>query len=471
MVLPDDSFKSTEYFHFLLEPTSIKNFENGSSKPTYSHDLNLLQLAESAIQKGIHVEFSPYDRQELRYAVQQAWPEIRMFNDQELIQHKSNPTFVFSANHLGFVNRTRDKFGPKNVLIQAAIHAFEQPSVFYPDGTASFINTFRNVIDFVITQNDRMADLLFSTLALVAGFQDKERILVSKLVPEAKGGEGSSNDKARARFELGIDPNAVVILNAGGAWKWTQFNEFLRAFISVAKDQPHGKLIFIQPALGQEQNAEHASYHKETLKIIDSLPQSEKSNLIIGLDWLEAGQQMDSYLTAADFGLNINRDSLEQWQSYRVRVLEYISKSLPVIMSRGSFWDDYQSSDAFVFTGHTQFEFEKTLRDLINEKDQPKGLNDRRKVAIAQLRDELVLERQAGRVLDSLIHHELRNQTPKYSSAVLWDYRKSGPRSTFTITRIVSRMYFGIVNNTFAHSVLVAFGLRKVVRKIRKLKG
>ena len=178
---------------------------------------------------------------------------------------------------------------------------------------------------------------------------------------------------------------------------------------------------------------------------------------------------MTDFLAISDYGLNINRDTLEQWQSYRVRTLEYIAAELPVIQSRGSFWDDDVSREAFIITGHSQSEFESTLRYIVTLDSQDPRILDRRLQAVRAIQSDLSLENQAIRVISELINHPGRFQKPLFEKAILWDFRFAGPRSTMTINRLASRLYYSILNNTLAHSILVALGVRKLVRSLRKI--
>jgi hypothetical protein len=470
MVIISHQSQKQETFLILVEPTSMTAFLRGTQFPTYSHDLNLLQLAEAAIKLGNNVRIGAYDSQKSQYDLISAWPATNI-NPVKLDLNKSDsPTFVISANHLAFTNFHREIKGTKNVLVQAAIHIFEQPNLFYPNGTASFINTFRNVVDFVITQNERMSDLLFSFLALTNGFRDRDRILISKLTPRTlNAAHFSPTKKQMIREELGITEDSLVILNAGGTWKWTQFNLFLKAFVKVQGEAPGNKLFLIQPALTQSENSEHYQYNQETFQILDSLNDSQRSRIYVGNSWKDAGEKMEDFLTISDYGLNINQDSLEHWQSYRVRTLEYISAGLPVIQSRGSFWDDHASQEAFIMTGHSQSEFESTLRNIVTLDSQDPRIFDRRSRAIRKIQSDLSLESQAIRVINELINHPGRFQKPHFGKAILWDFRFAGPRSTITLNRLASRLYFSILNNTLTHSILVALGVRKLVRSLRKI--
>jgi hypothetical protein len=459
---------SSEYFLFLFEPTSIAKFLDGSSSPVYSHDLNLMQLAQASINMGIETLAASYDDQFTTYSITSGWPVVEL--NKGSFGDKHFPTFVFAANHLAFDNRRRELNGPKNVLVKAAIHLVEQPGLYFPNGTATFMNTFRNVVDFVITQNERMADVLRTMMLFTVGYKDEGRILISKLAAETHNPQIDQERRAVARSTMGFKDTDVVILNAGGAWKWTQFNEFLLAFADALQVDGYENLYLIQPSLSQKNNSEHYSYNLETRRLYDSLPKHIQSRIYLGSDWDTEATKLESYLAAADFGLSINLDSLEQWQSYRVRVLEYISSNLPIIMSRGTFWDESEARNLFVFTGHTKKDFLETLTSLPATEKELFDFRYNLRADFEKLQENLSLKMQAERVIRELISHEARFESPKFSEAIIWDYRNAGPNSGISIQRFLIRIYFMIVKNSFFHSILVLTGVRFIFRQLKKLR-
>lgn len=437
-----------------------------------------MQLAQAALNMNIDVYVASYDRQNQFHFLTSAWPEMRLQESGMKIENLAIEfSFIFSANHLAFVSREKGK--SLHVLIQAAIHIVESPKRFYPDGIASYVNVYRNSIDFVITQHERMKELLIVFLELLVGFNASERILTSKLSVRDLDDSDFIQRRSMLREKLGIKENDIVIINAGGAWKWTYFNSFLKIF-SVAVTKPEtAHLFFIQPALGQSENQEHNDYHKETRALLSEMSPEQLSRIYIGDNWDDAALKLNDYLIAADYGLNLNENSLEQWQSYRVRTLEYFAAGLPVIISEGTFWDFEAFAESFLPVRNPEEDLPKVLREIASITTE-NSVYQNRKNEIRLIRSFLSLSNQAEQTIKNLINHPLRRQEPAISKAALWDFRNSGPtmrhqrpkffgRKFYTsLQRHFARAYYAIVNNGLLHRVLVKVGIRSLVRFLRK---
>ena len=449
-------------FLFLFEPTSIESFLKGSDKPIYSHDLNLMQLAQGALANKANVYIASYSAQNVYYESRQYWPHTTI---QPCQTKPLEFDFIVSANHLAFRNSKRGY--SKNVLVQAAVHLIESPRMYFPAGIASYINVIQNAVDFEITQNMRMKEILFTFNQLLAGFNDPERILISQLSPRDVESKLTTPESIALRQKLNIASDAKVIINAGGAWKWTQFNEFLLAFKKCFEIYPECSLFFIQPALTQRMNSDHDYYHLETKRILESLPPNVRSRIYIGDDWQLSTDQLDSLLSIADYGLNLNLDSLEHWQSYRVRTMEYVTFNLPIIMSQGSFWDENAHKDAFIVTGHKIEEISQALLSICNE--TPESYT-KRVHAVTEIMKELSLENQAQKTIEKLMQHNLIQKKTKVSPTSIWDFSSFGPKQTSHFGRFMKIIYFQATQNAFTHNILVILGVRALYRNFKKLK-
>jgi hypothetical protein len=461
-----------ETFLFLFEPSSLEAFLEGKSTPVYSHDLNLMQLAQSAINLGVQVFIANFHDSQKIYSTQSMWPIVNLQSSLPHTTVTKQLTFTFSANHIAFINRERsnrrDKNRNRNILVQAAIHPIEDPTLFYPAGISSYINVVRNQIDFFVTQNSRMKDLLFRLLSLVAGCEDSNRILISKLVPrvESPSPKDANRRKFRKQISIGIDD--ILFVNAGGAWSWTLFHEFLEAFAKAVSDFPETKIHFFQPALGQGNNSSHLEYNKKTLQILSGLTETQKSRILVGDGWDADGKLISEMLDAADYGISFSQESLEHWQSYRVRILEYLAHTVPVITSRGSFWDEEKTGVGFIFAGH----HDNDLYDVISEviRSHNPELILQRKEDLGTLLDNLTLQNQGERLISELVKHPLRDQKPKISNSPIWDFREFAEPKRIGTRRLFKRIYYKTVNNTHAHKLLVRLGVRRFVRFLRKIR-
>ena len=453
---------------YLFEPSSMEAFLVGKSTPVYSHDLNLMQLAQSAINLGLDVYIANFNDPAKIYSVDSMWPTVNLqsvFLFQTIYKQLS---FTFSANHIAFAKREKNKTRNRNVLVQAAVHPFEDPALYYPAGISSYINVVRNQIDFFVTQNSRMKDLLFKLLSLLTGFQDSKRILISKLVPKLNSHSNEQANRIHFRQKISIGLDDILFVNAGGAWSWTLFHEFIEAFARAVTDFPESKIYFFQPALGQEKNSSHFQYNQKTLQILSKLSNLQKSRILIGDGWDPDGHLVNEMLDAADYGISFSQESIEHWQSYRVRILEYLAHTVPVVTSRGSFWDDENTGKGFIFVGHQNNDLYMEISKLVHTHSP--DLIRERKEDLGILLKNLTLASQGETLISELVNHPLRYQKPKINSAPIWDYRDFAAKKKIGVRRLYKRAYYKIVNNTYLHSLLVLLGVRSLVHFLRKIR-
>jgi hypothetical protein len=453
---------------YLFEPSSMEAFLEGKSTPVYSHDLNLMQLAQSAINLGVRVFIANFHDSEKVYSVQSMWPTVNLQSSFSSNTIHKQLTFTFSANHIAFLNKARNKSRNRNVLIQAAIHPIEDPSLFYPAGISSYINVVRNQIDFFVTQNSRMKDLLFRLLSLVAGYEDSNRIMLSKLVPRVEDQSLKDANRIKFRKQISIGSDDILFVNAGGAWSWTLFHEFINSFAKVVANFPEAKIYFFQPALGQGMNSSHLEYNKKTLQILSELSETQKSRILVGDGWDVNGKFISEMLDAADYGISFSKESLEHWQSYRVRILEYLAHAVPIITSRGSFWDDENTGTGFIFAGHHENDLYNVILEVIRSHNPEFILQ--RKEDLEGLLQQLTLQNQGERLISELVKHPLRHQKPKVNNSPIWDFRDFADLKRIGFRRYMKRTYFKILNNPYAHGLLVMVGVRRFVRFLRKIR-
>jgi glycosyltransferase involved in cell wall biosynthesis len=313
-----------------------------------------------------------------------------------------------------------------------------------------------------------MKDLLTTLLSLLTGFQQSERILTSKLVPKLNSDENRRRNRNDFRKRFSIGAEDILFVNAGGAWSWTLFHEFIDAFAKVVTDYPDIKFYFFQPALGQDLNSSHAEYNQRTLSKLSKLSEAQRSRIFIGTDWDKDGVFLRTMLDAADYGISFSKESLEHWQSYRVRILEYLSHGVPVITSSGSFWDDEDTGEGFIFLGHREYDLYNGIAHVVHT-HTPEILNKRR-LDLQKILKSLTLERQAEVLVKQLVGHPYREQEPKVNISPIWDYRKFGGSSRISPRRAFKMIYYGAVNNFYAHAFLVLIGMRRFVRFLRKIR-
>ena len=454
-------------FLFLFEPSTIKGFREGTLTPKFSHDLNLIQLAQAAISRNLEVFAADYQTPTKVFHLKKSLPSVEL--GQIMTNFKKEKAIVISANYLAFQRARSSRYRKRHkiiqVLVQAAIHPIEQPVLFYPFGSATYINVIRHSIDFIITQHHRMKELFLVMSKMLSGFNEEDRVILSKLAP-SEPPANLSELRQKMRGELGLNEDDLVIINAGGAWKWTKFAEFLRAFQVANKLSDSKKLFFIQPALGQNDNLEHVAYHAEVVKILSEMPKEIRARIFLGDNWDINSNKFSEYLAAADYGLNLNLDSLENWQSYRVRTLEYLAFGLPVIMSKGTFWDEEGIENAMIFCGSTEKEIVDCLMHV--ETSHLNGeLYIQRKLEIDAIRHSITLSTQAELAIESLLNHPKLGIDNQLISGSLWSYANSGAPRFSNLSGFGKQIYFWIVSKPMLHKLLSFIGIRAIWRKFK----
>jgi glycosyltransferase involved in cell wall biosynthesis len=237
---------------------------------------------------------------------------------------------------------------PKIVAIHAAIHWVESPERFPAQYVFDLITAIRYNVDFILTQNARMAEILDVFYNLLAKWPLSDRIIVSPLgiVEEELR---AMPDVASVRREMALGTGDVAVINAGGAWRWTDFNTFLEAFGEHALAQPDTPLRFFVMGLLQPTNIDHNEYCAQSEALLYRFRELMGSHITVYNHWDDAARRVKAYTASSSLGLNVNKPSLENWQSYRLRFLDYMTFGVPVINTRGDLISDSsQAEHAFL---------------------------------------------------------------------------------------------------------------------------
>jgi glycosyltransferase involved in cell wall biosynthesis len=351
-------------FLIAIDPRSFFTLKNHSViNPVFSHDLNCLQFAHELLEHGFKCKIAPNQKSEsITYEVSQVYPILQFTVNEESFY----PDFViFSGVENSYLKSEYPK--ARGIALQSALNIVEESSTVTAGWPAQMIYGLRNHVDLVITQNNRMKELAFSLFAILAGWKDKEKIIVSPQgITRSLIDTYSNADLIRAekRRQFKVSPSDYLIINAGGIWKWTDFNSFLRIFLSEA-ESANFNLHLIQPGLSQQSNNDHKDYLEETKTIINGASGKARSHVHVIRDWITDRQELDHLLLACDIGLNLNPDSLENWQSHRVRILEYIAAGIPVLSTKGDPYQDSPVQNAFLFVDErTPQGYQKALRQI-----------------------------------------------------------------------------------------------------------
>ncbi len=345
---------------FLVDPATFTSLSRDEKVFTpWSHDKNLLNMAQRCLQAGHEVLFADamVDRTaQSPLRVHRVYPTIK--RDRVLGEgYASTADFVFSAYPESLA--LRGSF-PDSTLVGwfAACHFLEAPDQLTAPYWAA-LGLSLATMDIAVTQQWRMAELI-TLSGRILGRPD----LRVEVAPQKWAAKPSlTKSKSAARKLLGVPEDATVILNAGGTWNWTDFLPFIRAFRDHTVRNPRSKLFLLVSGLTQGENHTHDAYISQVEAVLAESEEWTRSRVHVFRDWDEGGRQIPNMLAAADVGLNVNAKSLEAWQAYRIRAVDYLAAELPIVCSPGDYFGDELASEcAIVSTGHEVSAYEATLR-------------------------------------------------------------------------------------------------------------
>lgn len=333
---PDRADGSGTRVLLLIDQVTLPYLVDGQP-PTalFSHDKNLFQFAHEALRRGWTVMLSAAQADAATrpsWVVRQVYPT--WLQDREPIPYPEVGPHIVVAVFPEALNIRRHFPHPKIVAIHAAIHFVENPERFPAQYVFDLITAVRYNIDFILTQNARMAEILYVFYNLMAKWPYPERILVSPLgIVEEERRVAAEVPATRA--EMGLADGELAIINAGGVWRWTDFNTFLEAFGEHCDAVPDTKLRLFVMGLLQPTNIDHAAYITQTEALLYRFRALLGRQVTVYNHWDDAARRVRAYTASSDLGLNVNKPSFENWQSYRLRFLDYMAAGVPVINTRG----------------------------------------------------------------------------------------------------------------------------------------
>jgi len=312
----------------------------------YSHDQHLLQFGHEALRRGDAVYFAPIQliaKAKTFWKVEQIFPRLKVKRVQSTKQIKVTADLLVAVYPQSLSVRNTYPHA-KCVGILPAINFLERDDGVSAGWSQGFFSNARSEFDVYLTQNSRMANLANALFLSFARVDLRKRILVCPLgIPPEQ--TRHFPPRQTIRQQMGLGPNDIAFINAGGPWDWTDYNSFLQAFCNVV-ERGHTNLKFYIMGFKQTDNNDHLAYIKQTKAIIKKHAHLVGKNLIVFDDWDEASKVVVSYVHAADVGVNANKDTAENWQSYRLRFLEYMKAGLPVINTSGDYLSEHEAKDA-----------------------------------------------------------------------------------------------------------------------------
>lgn len=317
-----------------------------------SHDFNMFQFGHYAQQLGAKVYFgstSDYRKRRPFRKMTSIYPVID-FDPNEW--KRVEDLDVLLSCHIQ-VFAAAGGLRAKKIAIHPALYFVEMPYLYNCHQTREQLIAARHHVDFILVQNERMKELLISIYGWLADWRDGSRILVAPM-GLVEGEERHTVDRSKARAEMGLADRQSLIVNGGGIWRWTGFNDFLRGYIKAVRAGASNVCLALT-GFRQTENLDHADYIEETKAIL-----AENSDLVgdrfgkrskgvsihVETDWKAASAKLPTFFAAADFGLNVNGKGLENWQSQRVRCLDYIRYGIPLLTTGGDHFSEVVARDA-----------------------------------------------------------------------------------------------------------------------------
>ncbi|MFN3805982.1 hypothetical protein [Asticcacaulis sp.] len=396
----------------IFDDVSIPYLVSGAlPRTSMSHDFNLFQFGHHALSEGHDVVFlstSSYYNGETLGSIKGIYPNLEIYT--ESFRTDDVKPDILLSNHIQVFAWGQAPYA-KKVAIHPALYFVEMPVYYTDHQTRAQLLAARYHVDFIFVQNERMRDILVAFYGWLAGWSEANRIIINPLglIKEEKF---SPIDRNSARSKLGLEDTDVCIVNAGGIWRWTGFNDYLRAFVQAVRGGA-SNLVLVMTGFRQAENEDHGDYIAETRQILrenadivgDRTAAGQKRAKIrihVEEDWIEASKKLPLFLSAADFGLNVNGDGLENWQAQRVRCLDYTRYSLPLLTTRGdNFSDNVAGEGAVRLSSNSPAEVTETLMQLSRSRKVTESAKNAAKKTKTRLESPKIMQNNLRLVLNT----------------------------------------------------------------------
>ncbi len=310
----------------------------------YSHDRNVLLLAHVVARR--HIELfvccGPDGARERKYRrVSRVYPRWEF--TREFVADPRDVAFdlIVCAGIEALVMRQHFPEA-KLVGILPALHMFEAPGLFKPKFVYDFIQSLRREIDFIITQNSRMREAIVFICHWLARWDPSDRVFTARLGLSRDmesvldvDGKAYRGQRAEGRRKLRVGEHDLLVVNAGGAWNWTDCDTFLEA--ACLHFRQGGRIRVYFSGITQPDNHEVNRVRDRILELLAQYPECFSNEMgdgrpiYIERDWSRGGRDIHTFLMAGDLGLSVNKVGFEGWQSHRVRIVDYIGAGLPLL--------------------------------------------------------------------------------------------------------------------------------------------
>lgn len=335
---------------FLLG-SRVVNLVNGEPPySTLSENTHLFVIAQEALRLGWNVFFKMRGYDEC-IKIDRLFPVVQYETGCSYDDDTFQPDIMFCVNFPQILSECRhQKPNSMGVLILNAHFWLESPENFELGLVEHWRRGLANDVDFVLTQNSRMADLGYNLFNMIAKWSWRDRFMLAPntYTPEALHEENSRFSRAEVRQEMELKDDDIAIINSGGPWTWTDHQTFMQAFAKAV----HGgatKLRYFQMGLRQPHNeAQKPAENTMRLFMMQNMDLIESGHMVIEEDWQAASKMLPRYNYGADLGLNVSKESTENYQAHRVRFIDYTKANLPVLQTVGAYYGDIPARNAVI---------------------------------------------------------------------------------------------------------------------------
>lgn len=273
--------------------------------------------------------------------------------------------FKYYAVFCAYIDKVLPEFfpGAKNIAYMAGLYFTEMPEHFLSGKFFYTLNSIQRRLNGLIFQNPRQYELMQIFCKALAGTEISKISSILPLLPVdfinfKKADKDYKISRKITRQNYGILDRDIVLINGGGAWRWTDYSRFLDDFILYCRNNKSSNIKLIIPGLGQPSNPDHSSYIDTIINKLsnneDLLFKNKESawKILYLPDWNDAGRLIEKLYDCADIGVSVNPSSLENYLSNRVRVYDYIERGLGLLISSGTIIDSLDDTDEVIYTAN-----------------------------------------------------------------------------------------------------------------------
>jgi glycosyltransferase involved in cell wall biosynthesis len=232
--------------------------------------------------------------------------------------HQFKPDFIYVRNHYNIpvLKGIAKEIGTKLVLDMRGIIS-EESALKHGKKMKYFFLLYKELA--AIKKADRLSCVSTNLQKWIYNNTGRDDVIVIPSCVDIKkfGFNKTARDILRKKF--GISENEIVFCYSGGLGKWQKIDSIIKLFAQISKKHSQSRFFFI-------------TQHKENLEklLIDSKIQLNRY-LIISCEH----SNLSEYLSSCDIGVIMRDDTIVNNVASPVKIAEYLSCGLPVILTTG----------------------------------------------------------------------------------------------------------------------------------------